>query len=154
LAGLNVVPAICSDSGLLLRHKQISLAFAGVKRIIPTGEQFIRLRRARMASRYWPALQMAELLVQHYRPANLAGEDHVLAILFDMNMLWQDYIFHRLLEAGGENVEVTKHNNRPFWKSPDGGRPAKIKPDIVLKWGDRTVVIDTTWKLLKHLRPT
>jgi 5-methylcytosine-specific restriction enzyme subunit McrC len=152
LAALDMVPVIAADSSLLLQHKRISDGFVGVKRIPITEQEFGKLRRSRKSARYMPALQMAEMLLTHCRPATRGGSIQVLAILFDMNVLWQDYIFNRLLGAGGQGIQV-KRTFQHFWQKPDGGTPRKIKPDIVIQWDNHTVVIDTKWKLPKNYSP-
>jgi 5-methylcytosine-specific restriction enzyme subunit McrC len=152
LAALDIIPLVSTDSSLLLQHKNIVESFAGVQRIPISGQEFAKLNRSRKSARYQPALQMAEMLLKRYRPANKGGNNHVLSILFDMNVLWQDYIFNRLQAAGGENIRVKK-THRHFWQGPEGGTPRKIKPDIIVQWEKHTVVIDTKWKILRNFSP-
>ena len=154
LAALDIIPTVCSDSDLLLKHKQLTQAFAGVKRVSVNPNLFSRVMRNRKTVQYQPALLMAEMLLKQYRPSNRGGNDHVLSILFDMNTLWQDYIFHRLREASGETVTATKNLSQHFWRGPENDSPRKIRPDIVLQWENRTVVIDTKWKLPKNFKPS
>ena len=154
LAALDIIPTVCGDSDILLKQRQLAQAFAGIERISVLPTLVSKVVDKRKTVQYQPALVMAEMLLTQYRPSNRGGNDHVLSILIDMNVLWQDYIFHRLREAGGETVKATKNLSQHFWSGPENDKPRKIKPDIILEWGHRTIVIDTKWKLPKNFKPS
>jgi 5-methylcytosine-specific restriction enzyme subunit McrC len=47
---------------------------------------------------------------------------------------------------------VTRHARKSFWKNQNG-RHIVLEPDLVIKKGDRTIVLDTKWKYRKGTSP-
>jgi 5-methylcytosine-specific restriction enzyme subunit McrC len=79
----------------------------------------------------------------------------MLTLLFDMNMLWEEYIFRILQKNKAENITVSFQNKKDFWKSDN--RIKTIRPDIVIKETvnqiTTTYVIDTKWKIRANNNP-
>jgi 5-methylcytosine-specific restriction enzyme subunit McrC len=73
--------------------------------------------------------------------------------MFDMNELWEVYIFRMILKAIRKqvlNYQLLPQSSRPFWQRP-GGTPMNITPDIVLKQPHgQSIVLDTKWKYRKN----
>ena len=74
----------------------------------------------------------------------------MLALLFDMNKLWEEYIVVRLRQATSSKVDfkTQEQNSTPFQSS------TCIKPDIVLKKGDSTFIVDAKWKNIASNKPS
>ena len=71
-----------------------------------------------------------------------------LALMFDMNYLWERFVYASLRKHNRNGNTITAQNTRNFWK-PIVGNNSKIKPDIVInKDKDDCVVLDTKWKNL------
>ena len=75
----------------------------------------------------------------------------MLTILFDMNKLWEEYIYRMLIRANRDDIQVSFQNKQKFWE----GRT--IRPDLVItkkQDGESdTYVIDTKWKVLDIKNP-
>lgn len=100
---------------------------------------------------YWQALSIAQLLLLNYRPDLMAGRNHLLALLFDMNALWEEYIYRILQKEYGTEWHIRGQQSRYFWERQ------RIRPDLVLEHREdpsRRIVIDTKWKTLDHHRPS
>lgn len=102
----------------------------------------------RQTLRYKNALQTAILILQQLQPDVRAGRLPVLAILFDMNQLFELFIFKQLQKEANENLQVKRQVPKPFWNR------RSIQPDIVLKIDNQPIVIDTKWKKLQKVSPT
>ena len=77
----------------------------------------------------------------------------MLALLFDMNSLWEEYVLVRLKQVCQDNdIEVYGQNSKGFWNG------ITIRPDIVLKkqieGKMETVIIDTKWKNIDQSQPS
>jgi 5-methylcytosine-specific restriction enzyme subunit McrC len=77
----------------------------------------------------------------------------MLALLFDMNSLWEEYILIRLKQvADDKGFKVYGQNSTGFWKN------ISIRPDIVLEKGEgdtkETFIIDTKWKNIDNSAPS
>jgi 5-methylcytosine-specific restriction enzyme subunit McrC len=66
----------------------------------------------------------------------------MLALLFDMNKLWEEYVTITLKEElKNSNIAVIVQDNKPLWGENS------LRPDIVIKNGKETLIIDTKWKI-------
>ncbi len=76
----------------------------------------------------------------------------MLALLFNMNSLWEEYILARLKEEETKNLKVFGQNDKYFWNG------ITIRPDIIIekKQGasKETFVIDTKWKKIDNAKPS
>lgn len=107
---------------------------------------FEKLVINRKTENYRKALQISRLILLNYHPDLSKGRNDVLALMFDMNTLWEKYILLTLRREGSKhNVEVKGNERTSFWE-PMGKKTKVIKPDVVLRQGGTTVVVDTKWK--------
>lgn len=118
---------------------------------------FERLTYSRKTEGYRKAMQLARLLLLNYHPDVCHGQQDVLALMFDMNTLWERYVCKKLRQALEQHAagtyEVKAQESTPFWK-PQDGHARTIQPDMVVcKDGTPIVVLDTKWKHLIDLRP-
>jgi 5-methylcytosine-specific restriction enzyme subunit McrC len=71
----------------------------------------------------------------------------MLALLFDMNNLWEEYILARLKQSDRE-ITVYGQQSNHFWNG------ISIRPDIVLDNGSEKFIIDTKWKNISYSKPS
>ena len=102
------------------------------------------------SARYGPALELALLLLRHHSPAPKGGDTAAVALLFDMNRLFETYVARQLRQAAPAlGCRVETQSSRPLWHD------VPVRPDVVLRLpGGRTMVLDTKWKLPATHRPT
>ncbi len=101
---------------------------------------------------------MAKLLLLNYHPDIRKGRNDVLALLFNMNELWEKYVFRMLRSTLSKQFpgkyEVKEQVRTEFW-IPEGGRIRLVKPDIIIRKvssGESIAVLDTKWKHLTNNR--
>ena len=137
----------------LLKDKigRLRVLFPEVKPLKVSKEHFLKIAESRKHIPYKKALSIAELILLNYRPDIKAGHRDLLAIMFDMNVVWEEYIFRILKRTQSKEFQVLGQRKKLFW-----GKSQKIKPDIVLihKATNQTFVIDTKWKVLNKSRPS
>ena len=120
---------------------------------------FCRLRYDRNTERYRYAIALARLIILNFQPDVRAGREDVLAILFDMNVLFETYVFKQIRRAARQldrnDVDVSGQRSQLFWRSPNSSRG--LRPDVVIRWGDgappNSTILDTKWKIPKTGHP-
>lgn len=115
---------------------------------------FDKLSFDRKTEPYRNALEIAKLILLNYHPDITQGKNNVLALMFDMNVLWEQFVYVSLRKHKSISTNITAQYSKNFWK-PQSGYRSKIKPDIVLrKASDDCVVLDTKWKNINGYNPS
>lgn len=142
---IKILPLICNNQYLISRCYQLQLNFPEVKDLKIDEGTFNKLVFDRKSEQYKSALQIAKLLLLNYRPDISSGSAHSIAILFDMNKLWEEYIYRMLVKANDGSLTIHNQRSTSFWEHRSGKR--YLKPDIVIETKDKNyIVIDTKWK--------
>lgn len=128
------------------RCKRVMMHFPEVKTIRADKQMLDAIQLNRKTASYDRALELARLIILNYSPNIAAGNERMIAILFDMNQLWEEYMLKMLRKAAPAEWEIQGHRQKAFWGS------TILKPDIVLKKKDeegnpKTYIIDTKWKV-------
>lgn len=92
--------------------------------------------------------ELCQMILEHAQPDVRSGSFGILALLFDMNALFEGYIYHSLASFRKEGVHVRRQEVRPFWQKQ------WIRPDIVLDLEGQRFVLDTKWKRLSGSQPS
>jgi 5-methylcytosine-specific restriction enzyme subunit McrC len=93
------------------------------------------------------------MLLLNYRPGLISGADHVLSMLFDMNKLWEEYVYRQLLKLSS-SWEISRQNNIEFWQ-PFDQKAKHLRPDIIISNHPKgKLAIDTKWKLIEDEYPS
>lgn len=136
-------------NGLRDKLNRVLFEFNDIKLINITSSHFEKLTLNRKSKPYQNALDIAKMLILNYSPNLNAGKDNMLTLLFDMNMLWEEYIFRVLQKHKPENISVSFQNKKNFWSS--NIRTKTIRPDIVIEDKNlepsKTYILDTKWKI-------
>ena len=137
-----------NGSYLYGKCKTINLDFPEVKKIKATSSTFNTLPKNRKIAPYKTALEIARLIILNYAPNILSGKENMLALLFDMNSLWEEYILMRIKQVAKDDIEVFGQKSKVFWNG------ITIRPDIVIQNGSDTYIIDTKWKNINGSKPS
>ena len=152
LKGLNILSKIVTNANLKDRIARIKLDFPEIKEIQITKVHFDQLKDSRKTVAYNEAIKIAKMIILNYSPDIKNGQENMLALLFDMNKLWEEYVFRMLQRNKPEGVSVEFQNSQQFWETKT------IRPDIVVtkKQGDakEVFVIDTKWKVIDYRNPS
>ena len=151
LKGLSILNNITYNPLLKDKIARLQLNFPEIKEINIQKFHFDKVKENRKTASYSRALQIAQMIILNYSPDIRSGQENMLTLLFDMNKLWEEYIYRMLMRSKSNDVTVNFQNKQKFWE----GRT--IRPDIVLtKKTDgikETFVIDTKWKVLDAVKP-
>jgi len=144
---MEIVPMATSDVILRGRAYSTLFSFPELDDIPVAAETFDNLLYDRKTEDYRMAIRLARLLLLHYMPKKAGNGDDVLALMFDMNKLWEEFVCVSLRKKL-KNHNVHGQESKYFWESKDY-RHKTIKPDIVIsnKNGKAIAILDTKWKI-------
>lgn len=145
---LLVIDSISNDSVIADKIGRVKAQFPEVSRIKVDAAVFDRVPLSRKHQPYQKALSIAKLILLNYRPDIKAGRKDLLAIMFDMNMLWEEYVLRTLKKANDGTWKIKGQESQLFW------RRKTIRPDIVLEKNNIIYVIDTKWKVINSNKPS
>jgi len=128
-------PAICQRANTYLT------CFPELEPLLINEDLFTRLVFDRRTNGYRDAISLAELILFNNMPDLQTGRKDTLALLFDMNRLWEEFIFVTLRHyLDSQLYTVTAQVRKLFWETKT------IRPDIVIGGPNGTVIMDTKWK--------
>lgn len=123
--------------------------FQDYKQITITKNHFEKLVNDRKTQPYLSPIAIAKMIILNYSPNLNSGNDNMLTLLFDMNKLWEEYIYRILQKHKPIGYQVSFQNSDKFWEHKS------IRPDIVIT-NDQSenFVIDTKWKIINADNPS
>jgi len=152
---LNVLVSVTNNQGLIKSARNLQLSFEEVSDINVSENTFKNLRFSRITEAYRPAIQLARLIILNFSPDLKGGKENIMAILFDMNMLFEKFIYRRLKREEKNfpeyKLNIKGQTSREFWQGKS------VRPDIILEYmiddEQHRVIIDTKWKVLASKGP-
>jgi len=147
---LDIIAHLSKGTYLYSKCKTVQLNFPEVKESRANESTFSKVPKSRKTAPYETALSIARMIILNYAPNISSGSEKMLALLFDMNNLWEEYVLVRIKQAAqGTGIEVHGQNSKSFWNG------IKIRPDIVLEKDNKVaLIIDTKWKNIDDSTPS
>lgn len=145
--GLKILDGFVS-SNLKDKLNRILFHFSDFKEVNINSSHFSKIIPNRKTIPYKKAIDIAKMIILNYSPNLNSGNDNMLTLLFDMNKLWEEYVYRILQKHKPKGYYVSPQNSTQFWETK------RIKPDIVIKHNEETYIIDTKWKIVSSYKPS
>lgn len=101
----------------------------------------------RSVSHYQKVLSWCRVFLRGNSFTAFVGSEVALALLFPMEKVFESFIAARFRKHLSTGINIRTQDNRySLFDSPS--RSFALRPDIVLEFDGRTIVLDTKWKLL------
>jgi len=154
---IGLISSLSHNVDLHNRIGALELNFPEVRTRQITEQTFNKLVYTRKTESYRAAIEIARLLLLGFHPDLAAGSSPVLALMFDMNLLWESFIFHSLRKmflSRNSEFRVRGQVSVPFWRSENHRRT--LRPDILIESSadERRFVLDTKWKDVSGCGPS
>ncbi len=143
---LQLIPSITTNPNFADRVARQLLEFMELPTKQIQATDFDKITYNRKTAHYNKAIALAKLILLNYSPNIKTGKENVLAILFDMNKLFEEYIYRQLQRV--PHIKVSAQKAKQFWNTK------LIKPDLVVEINGITYVLDTKWKVLHTVIPS
>ena len=151
LRGLSILSELTFNSLLKDKIARLKMSFPDIKEIPIQKYHFDKIKHNRKTISYISALQIAKMIILNYSPDIRSGQENMITLLFDMNKLWEEYVYRMLIRTKRNNITVSFQNKKKFWET------RTIRPDIVIthekKGLNETYIVDTKWKVLDVTNP-
>lgn len=147
---LLLIQRLNRNKNLFNRINGLVLNFPEMPDIKVNESTFEKITYNRKSLHYKKAIDISHLLLMHYHPNLQKGNRDVLALMFDMNQLWEEFVLVSLRKL--KEFKVRGQNSTGFWK-PKNGRTRTIRPDIKIFNDEDTYILDTKWKMIDR-RPS
>ena len=119
-------------------------------------EFFWKINYNRKTEAYRKAINIARLLLLNYHPDLSNGRNNVLALMFDMNEIWERWFTKRLYVASKKfkgSINIRAQAKKTFWIGSTG-ESVRQKPDMIININqDPKFILDTKWKIINN-RPS
>lgn len=153
---LKLLKKINTNPNLQSKINGLLLSFPEMPDAKITAPTFDKLVFNRKTEHYRNAIEIAKLLLLNYHPDVSKGRNHVLALMFDMNKLWEQFVYISLkkkLKDFSQDITISAQNRKNFWQ-PETGSVSFMKPDVVIHINKDCYVLDTKWKNIADNNPT
>lgn len=142
---LEIVGQFSGGTHLNDLYRRVKLNFPAVQKLNVNQQVIDSIQLNRKTAPYGRALELARLIILNYSPDISQGRQKMLALLFDMNQLWEEYVIVMLRKYIYDNnlpYKVHGQSSKSFWGSNS------LQPDIeILNTDNKEVfIIDTKWK--------
>ena len=117
-----------------------------------------RLPRNRMVNRYNDVFSMCRMFLAGVSPDVITGRPEALSLLFDMNKLFEEFVYRRIAKVASRMNLVAKDQKPQRYLARctvNDSDMFKMMPDISIldNQGKILAIIDTKWKLLNPEKP-
>jgi 5-methylcytosine-specific restriction enzyme subunit McrC len=138
---LDIVDQFTRGTRLYDLSRRVMLNFPEIDKNNITAQKIDSIKLDRKSNGYKYGLELARLIILNYSPDISSGKEKMISLLFDMNQLWEEYILKQLQnKCQNSDIEIIGQDSKSFWGDNS------LRPDIVLKKGAETYIIDTKWK--------
>jgi 5-methylcytosine-specific restriction enzyme subunit McrC len=146
LFALNIVRHFSATSEIAAKANRISLLLPQIEERQITLEDFKSLHINRKTRSYNKITELSKVIIGNYSPSISKGRNKMLALLFNMDHLWEQYLFQSLRKKQHElGYEIYRETKRLFTSES-----YNLNPDILLRKGEKTYVLDAKWKQPKR----
>lgn len=132
---IRTVPCVKTDA------KRILDTWGGLTPVAPDAVCWQKPMFDRRTDGYRKAMLYAKMILTGYNPSLRQGSLPVISFLFDMNRLFEAYVFQTLRRTG-RFEKIMAQSGGKFWRN------MILRPDILAEYNGQEYVLDTKWKRL------
>ncbi len=140
---LSIVGGFTQGTYLYDFVKRIEFQFPKLSPKNITVKDFDKVKLDRKSIAYKEALDLAKLIILNYSPDLSGGKQEMIALLFDMNNLWEIFVLKQLQKyaEGRKNTTVYGQQSTTFIGNHT------LRPDIRICIDNEDYIVDTKWKI-------
>lgn len=141
---------ISRDSINLRKLKTFSLHFEEVSDINSQVANNMKIKINRINIRVKEIIEYGKLFLDGYSVSISNGDNYISSMLFDMNKIFEKFIYKNYKKIFGSNVFYQSGNNYLITDKVGKIKKVKLKPDMLINTSKGfKMVVDTKWKIIK-----
>lgn len=147
---LVIIQNVTNDKTIKSDASNLLLHIEEIKEVSISEKQLERVKYNRHTERYRNGIELAKLIILQMMPDLTGGKNSVIALLFNMNALFELFITKELQRALLDyNILAQRPQKYLLNKVDSNTESFLMKPDITIKKNDEIIAIfDAKWKLL------
>ncbi len=133
--------------------RELGFAYADISEVSPDALRWDLIVLDRTSTRWRELVSLARLFLRDRHQQTSAGLDDGYALLFEMNVLFEEYVARLLARAlaGSELSVSAQGGHRDCLFQGTAGR-FRTRPDVIVRRGGRiAVIVDTKWKRVTQI---
>jgi len=135
------------EGRLKKRLREFQYVFSDIEPIKNNKDVFKSLILDRKMIIYEKILTWCSIFLGLESFSSSVGDNIALSLFFDMNRLFETFVFHNLKKANPSIAITAQDNTKYLLENPKGFR---LRPDILI---EKTLIADTKWKILDYGAP-
>jgi len=141
---ITIVVDLTRYSYLSSKASRVEMTFPEAKFSEINLQSFEKIHLNKKTNCYAIALDLARIILENFSPSIKAGDCNMLALLFDMNHLWEKYVFTLLKKGQAEGGYRLHSSSKPLLNNES----YSLRPDMYIKFSNGlNLIIDTKWKV-------
>ena len=133
--------------------RELNFAYADISEVPPAALRWDLIALDRTNTRWRELISLARLFLRDRHQRTSAGRIDGFALLFEMNILFEEYVGRLLARAlAGTGLRVTAQGgHRDCLFEGETGR-FRTRPDLIVRRGSQiALIIDTKWKRIRRI---
>ena len=128
--------------------RQLLTAFEMVEPSTNYTKDFSQVKIDRNTKDYEMLIQWSKVFLLNKSFTTFSGKNTSRALLFPMESVYESYVAQQMKKVLGPSGWEVSSQDKGYYLFMEPRRQFALRPDIVCKRGDRTVIMDTKWKSL------
>lgn len=128
--------------------RQLLTAFEMVEPSTNYTKDFSQVKIDRNTKDYEMLMQWSKVFLLNKSFTTFSGKNTSRALLFPMESVYESYVAQQMKKVLGPAGWEVSSQDKGYYLFMEPRRQFALRPDIVCKRGDRTVIMDTKWKSL------
>lgn len=128
--------------------RQLLTAYEMVESSTNYTKDFSQVKIDRNTKDYEMLMQWSKVFLLNKSFTTFSGKNTSRALLFPMESVYESYVAQQMKKVLGPAGWEVSSQDKGYYLFMEPRRQFALRPDIVCKRGDRTVIMDTKWKIL------
>lgn len=128
--------------------RQLLTAFENVEVSVNYQKDFANVSIDRNTSDYKVLMQWSKVFLMDKSFTTFSGKNQSRALLFPMESVYESYVAQNIKKVMCPYGWDVSMQDKQYYLFMEPRKQFSLRPDIVLRKGDRTIIMDTKWKRL------